>query len=147
MYHRLRYIQRNTNWTNAQIAIPNPVIEKVARQMLSNSEVQFIGLGARDSLRLEAGMCLYGHELNETITPKQAGLSWVVGTWQSIALKQDINCSVLSAKRRREEGGFLGAETILKELKNEKPVTSLRVGMLIEGSPARGTTSRLYCRD
>ncbi len=64
---------------HVQIAIPNAVIEKVARQMLSHSEVQFIGLGARDSLRLEAGMCLYGHELSETITPKQAALSWVVG--------------------------------------------------------------------
>jgi len=115
------YAQRSgyTGEDGYEIAIPNAAIEKVARQMLTFSDVQFIGLGARDSLRLEAGMCLYGHELNENITPKQAALSWVV------------------AKRRREEGGFLGAENILKELKNEKPVTSLRVGILIEGSPAR----------
>ncbi len=47
--------------------------------LTSQPDVQLIGLGARDSLRLEAGMCLYGHDLDETISPVEAGLSWVIG--------------------------------------------------------------------
>ncbi len=76
------------------------------------------GLGARDSLRLEAGLCLYGHDLNETISPVEANLNWLIG------------------KRRRESGGFLGAATIQKQLKDG--VSRKRVGFVIKkGPPAR----------
>lgn len=76
------------------------------------------GLGARDSLRLEAGLCLYGHDLDETITPVEAGLVWTIG------------------KRRRDEGGFIGADVILSQIKGG--VSRRRIGLIVEGAPARG---------
>jgi glycine cleavage system aminomethyltransferase T len=67
--------------------------------LLSTPHVLPAALGVRDSLRLESGMCLYGHDLNETITPIEASLNWLI------------------SKRRREAGGFPGAEVIQKQLK------------------------------
>jgi len=96
----------------------------LARLLLAEAPVQPIGLGARDSLRLEAGLCLYGHELDETTTPVEAGLVWSI------------------QKRRREEGGFPGAERIQQELR-EGP-KRLRVGIKPEGrAPARDGTEIL----
>jgi aminomethyltransferase len=93
----------------------------LARLLLDQPEVEPAGLGARDSLRLEAGLCLYGHELTPEITPIEAGLAWTI------------------AKRRREEGGFPGAETILRQLR-EGPARKL-VGIRPEGrTPARENT-------
>ena len=92
--------------------------EKLARLLLSDPNVEPIGLGARDSLRLEAGMCLYGHDLNPEISPVEASLNFTIG------------------KRRREEGGFAGAARIQKELADGP--ARLRVGILPEGrAPAR----------
>ncbi|KAG9084448.1 Aminomethyltransferase, mitochondrial [Ceratobasidium sp. UAMH 11750] len=88
--------------------------------------VQLTGLGARDSLRLEAGMCLYGHDLDETTTPVEAGLSWVIG------------------KSRRELGSFIGASTVLKQLK-EGP-SRRRVGFVIPEAPAR-EGAKVYAAD
>ncbi|HYU14152.1 MAG TPA: glycine cleavage system aminomethyltransferase GcvT, partial [Stellaceae bacterium] len=70
----------------------------VAERLLAEPEVAPIGLGARDTLRLEAGLCLYGHDIDETTTPIEAGLAWTIG------------------KRRRAEGGFAGAAAILRQL-------------------------------
>ncbi|MEZ5932874.1 MAG: glycine cleavage system aminomethyltransferase GcvT [Alphaproteobacteria bacterium] len=93
----------------------------LARRLLGDERVLPIGLGARDSLRLEAGLCLYGHELSEKITPIEAGLAWSIG------------------KRRREEGGFPGAEKIQAQLGNG-PARTL-VGIRPEGrAPAREGT-------
>ncbi|CAE6468650.1 unnamed protein product [Rhizoctonia solani] len=86
-------------------------------ELISKPPVQLTGLGARDSLRLEAGMCLYGNDLDETTSPVEAGLSWVIG------------------KSRKEKGGFIGAETVLKQLK--EGVTRRRVGFVIPEAPAR----------
>ncbi|KAF4610782.1 hypothetical protein D9613_007251 [Agrocybe pediades] len=99
-----------------EISIPPSHTVEVAK-LLSKSPVQLIGLGARDSLRLEAGMCLYGNDLDETTTPVEAGLSWVIG------------------KDRREKGGFIGAETVQKQLK--EGTSRRRVGLIVEGAPAR----------
>ena len=91
------------------------------RQLLADPNVAPIGLGARDSLRLEAGLCLYGHELDETVDPIEAALSWSI------------------QKRRRIEGGFPGAERIQRAL-SDGP-RRLRVGLRPEGrAPARDGT-------
>lgn len=95
--------------------------EQLARLLLDHPDVEPIGLGARDSLRLEAGMCLYGHDLTPEISPVEANLGFTIG------------------KRRREEGGFAGAERILRELADGPK--RLRVGILPEGrAPARENT-------
>lgn len=90
----------------------------IARALLDEPEVLPVGLGARDSLRLEAGLCLYGHELDETTSPIEAGLSWAL------------------PRQRRREGGFPGEERILREL-IEGP-SRVRVGIRPVGRvPAR----------
>ncbi len=85
-----------------EISMPNTHAEQLARKLLSFNEVEAIGLGARDSLRLEAGLCLYGHELNPDITPVEASLNWAL------------------SKSRRADGirpnGYLGAEKIMMQL-------------------------------
>ncbi len=94
----------------------------VAERLLAEPEVAPIGLGARDTLRLEAGLCLYGHDIDETTNPVEAGLFWTIG------------------KRRREEGGFPGAATILAGLATGP--NRRRVGIRPEGrAPAREGTA------
>ena len=85
--------------------------------LLADERVKPIGLGARDSLRLEAGLPLYGHDLDETVSPTEAGLGFAV------------------SKRRREARDFPGADRILKEHGGE--LSRLRVGLFVEGAPAR----------
>lgn len=88
------------------------------RLLLSDPAVKPIGLGARDSLRLEAGLCLYGHDIDTTTSPVEAGLNWSI------------------QRRRREEGGFPGVERIRREIQ-EGPAR-VRVGLRLEGrAPAR----------
>jgi aminomethyltransferase len=104
-----------------EISVPATDVERIARALLAEPEVLPIGLGARDSLRLEAGLCLYGHDIDETTTPIEAGLAWAIG------------------KRRRAEGGFPGADVILAQLR-DKPARR-RVGIKPEGrAPARDGT-------
>jgi aminomethyltransferase len=101
-----------------EISVPADRAVALWRLLLENPEVRPIGLGARDSLRLEAGLCLYGHDIDTTTTPVEAGLSWSI------------------QKRRREEGGFPGAERVRREL-SEGPAR-VRVGLKPEGrAPAR----------
>jgi aminomethyltransferase len=86
-------------------------------RLLSDDRVRPVGLGARDSLRLEAGLPLYGHDLDETISPTEAGLNFAI------------------SKRRREAGDFPGAERILREFAGD--LERIRVGLFVEGAPAR----------
>jgi aminomethyltransferase len=116
-----------------QISIPPSQTVEVAR-LLSKPPVQLIGLGARDSLRLEAGMCLYGTDLDETTTPVEAGLTWVIGMLLRCRACP-LSCSSILGKDRRENGGFIGATTVQQQLKDGP--TRRRVGLLIEGAPAR----------
>ena len=96
--------------------------ESVARRLLADDAVQLIGLGARDSLRLEAGLCLYGHDITAETTPVEAGLNWA-----------------LSKERRsdgKRAGGFPGADIILPQL--PKNIARRRVGLLPAGrAPVR----------
>ena len=101
-----------------EISLPAAGVEAFARALLAEPEVRPIGLGARDSLRLEAGLPLYGHDLTPAITPVEAGLSFAI------------------SKRRRVEGGFLGADIILAQLAGG--ASKRRVGLKVEGRlPAR----------
>lgn len=66
-----------------EISVPNAHAENFANMLLDQPEVKLAGLAARDSLRLEAGLCLYGHDLDETVGVGEAGLAWVVGACDS----------------------------------------------------------------
>jgi aminomethyltransferase len=101
-----------------EISVPEADAIRLAEALLAEPEVMPIGLGARDSLRLEAGLCLYGHDIDETTSPVEAGLTWSIG------------------KRRRAEGGFCGSERILSDLAGG--AVRKRVGIAPEGrAPAR----------
>jgi aminomethyltransferase len=105
-----------------EISVPAEHAEALARALLKNSDVLPIGLGARDSLRLEAGLCLYGHDIDTTTTPVEGALEWSI------------------QKSRRHGGarasGFPGADTILQQL--EKGAPRRRVGLKAEGrAPVR----------
>jgi aminomethyltransferase len=100
----------------------------IASKLVSDPTVNPTGLGARDSLRLEAGLCLYGNDLNETTNPIEAGLGWTMGPPKG---------------RRRLEGGFLGAEHILTKDGKLKPVSRKRVGIMGMKAPARDHTEIL----
>lgn len=96
-----------------EISLPNEALVEFADALCAMDEVKPIGLGARDSLRLEAGLPLYGHDLDESIDPIEGDLAFAI------------------SKRRREEGGFPGAARILGHLADGSP--RKRVGLLIEG--------------
>lgn len=96
-----------------EISVPAEAAEAVAEALCSEPEVKPIGLGARDSLRLEAGLPLYGHDLDETTTPVAADLGFAL------------------SKRRRDEGGFPGAARILAE--RAEGAATKRVGLIVEG--------------
>ena len=109
-----------------EISIPPALTVMFTTHLLESGgseRLRLAGLGARDSLRLEAGMCLYGHDLDDKITPVEAGLSWIVH------------------KDRRASGGFHGDETILSQLRpvndGGSPPEHRRVGLIVEGAPAR----------
>jgi aminomethyltransferase len=107
-----------------EISVPAEGAESLARALLAEPEVMPAGLGARDSLRLEAGLCLYGNDIDETTNPVEAALTWVIG------------------KRRRTEWNFLGAEPIRAMLENGP--ARLRVGIRPDGrAPARAGTEIL----
>lgn len=101
-----------------EISVPAAAAEALAEALLAEPQVKPIGLGARDSLRLEAGLPLYGHDLDTVTTPVEAGLAFAI------------------SKRRKLEGGFPGAEGIMAQLLGGAP--RLRVGLAVEGKlPAR----------
>lgn len=121
-----------TGMDGFEISVPNDIAEDFAAALLEHAATEWIGLGARDSLRLEAGLCLYGHELSPEISPIEAGLSWAI------------------SKSRRtggdREGGFSGDTRILNEIANG--AARARVGLLPQGrAPLRDGTELYAAQD
>jgi aminomethyltransferase len=104
-----------------EMSVPVAVAEDIAERLLRHPSVQLVGLGARDSLRLEAGLCLCGHDLGKDTTPIEAALDW----------------AIQPARRTggSRPGGFPGADVILTQL--ERGVARKRVGLRPEGRPVR----------
>jgi aminomethyltransferase len=101
-----------------EISLAAKDVLTLAETLLADPQVKPVGLGARDSLRLEAGLCLYGHDIDEETSPVEADLVWSIG------------------KRRRSEGGFIGAPRITREIRDG--AKRKRVGLRPEGrAPAR----------
>lgn len=109
-----------------EISVPPAGAERLANELLAHDAVELVGLGARDSLRLEAGLCLYGSDLDPQTTPVEAQLTWAI-----------------SKSRRRDgsrAGGFPGSDIILGQI--EEGVSRKRVGLRPEGkAPVRGGAS------
>jgi aminomethyltransferase len=104
-----------------EISIPIDSANRIVQQLLSNSAVQWAGLGARDSLRLEAGLCLYGNDIDTSTSPVEAALEWAI-----------------QAPRRRaghRPGGFPGEQAILDQL--ERGAARRRVGLSARDRPIR----------
>ena len=108
------YITRSgyTGEDGFEISVPNVIVENLIK-LLTDKDAKPIGLGARDTLRLEAGLCLYGHELNQEINPLQANLKWAI------------------SKERISKGDFIGSDIIIKQLNDG--VSKIRVGIKPEG--------------
>jgi aminomethyltransferase len=120
------YVTRSgyTGEDGFEISLPAQAAEAFARALLAQPEVKPIGLGARNSLRLEAGLCLYGNDIDTTTTPVEAGLNWAMQ-------KVRRTCGARA-------GGFPGAEKILAQLDGTAPAQRLRVGLVgLERVPVR----------
>ena len=112
------YVSRSgyTGEDGYEISVPDSHAEEVARLLLAQPEVAPIGLGARDSLRLEAGLCLYGHDMDTNTTPVEASIAWA-----------------LSKARRADgarPGGYPGADVVMRQL--AEGVAKKRVGLLVK---------------
>ncbi|MEH6470018.1 MAG: glycine cleavage system aminomethyltransferase GcvT [Halopseudomonas sp.] len=101
-----------------EISIPASEAERIARLLLAQPEIEAIGLGARDSLRLESGLCLYGHDIDTTTTPVEASLLWAI--------------SKIRRTEGERQGGFPGADIILDQIQT-KAVNRKRVGLIGQG--------------
>eukprot|EP00934_Nitzschia_sp_Nitz4_P009243 Nitzschia sp. Nitz4//scaffold218_size35881//5463//6859//NITZ4_007788-RA/size35881-processed-gene-0.8-mRNA-1//1//CDS//3329542262//9233//frame0 len=108
-----------------ELAMPSEYAVAIASKLMEDPSVNPAGLGARDSLRLEAGLCLYGHDLDETINPVMGALAWTLGGPKG---------------RRRKEQGFLGAETFLTPEGKLRKQPKKRVGIIGMKAPAREHT-------
>ncbi|XP_061621926.1 aminomethyltransferase, mitochondrial isoform X3 [Phyllopteryx taeniolatus] len=109
-----------------KISVPQSRVVELTEKLLAHSEVKLAGLGARDSLRLEAGLCLYGNDIDESTTPVEAALVWTIG------------------KRRRRARDFPGADVIVPQIKAK--TARKRVGLVSNGPPVRQHTP-ILCPD
>uniref|UniRef100_A0A3Q1F0A8 Aminomethyltransferase, mitochondrial n=1 Tax=Acanthochromis polyacanthus TaxID=80966 RepID=A0A3Q1F0A8_9TELE len=109
-----------TGEDGVEISVPKGRVVELTEKLLTNGEVKLAGLGARDSLRLEAGLCLYGNDIDETTTPVDASLVWTIG------------------KRRRQTKDFPGANIIVPQIKAK--ADRKRVGLVSSGPPVRQHT-------
>jgi len=122
------YISRSgyTGEDGFEISIKNEIVEEFAKQLI-NKGTKPIGLGARDTLRLEAGLCLYGHDIDESTNPIEANLKWAI------------------SKRRRDEGGFVGYTKIKSDMNGS--LTRLRVGVKPEGKIIAREGVKIFSED
>jgi aminomethyltransferase len=122
------YITRSgyTGEDGFEISLTNKIVESFAKTLVSKG-AKLIGLGARDTLRLEAGLCLYGQDINETTTPIEANLKWAI------------------SKRRREEGGFQGFNKIKSNINGD--LSRLRVGLKPEGKIIAREGTKVFSQD
>jgi aminomethyltransferase len=123
------YITRSgyTGEDGFEISVHESQAEALARALLAQPEVKPVGLGARNSLRLEAGLCLYGNDIDTTTTPVEAALNWAI---------QKVRRS-----GGEREGGFPGADKVLSQLKDPGSVARKRVGLVaLERIPVREHT-------
>lgn len=105
-----------------EISVKHEDVDRLVEKLLAYEAVEMIGLGARDSLRLESGLCLYGHDIDTSVSPIEAGLIWSI-----------------QKNRRRADAGYLGAERIVADISNKS--SKRLVGILPEGrAPAREHT-------
>ncbi|XP_030640460.1 aminomethyltransferase, mitochondrial [Chanos chanos] len=109
-----------TGEDGVEISVPRKDVVSLAERLLANGEVKLAGLGARDSLRLEAGLCLYGNDIDENTTPVEASLVWTIG------------------KRRRQAKDFPGANIVVPQIKAK--TQRKRVGLISTGPPVRQHT-------
>ncbi|WP_341496313.1 glycine cleavage system aminomethyltransferase GcvT [Photobacterium damselae subsp. damselae] len=98
-----------------EISVPNNKVEEIARHLVEFEEVEWIGLGARDSLRLECGLCLYSHDLTSSTTPVEASLLWAISPIRRLGGER--------------VGGFPGADVILEQIKT-KQIAQKRIGLI-----------------
>ncbi len=103
-----------------EIGMPVDELAAISAKLVDHADVEWIGLAARDSLRLEAGLSLYGQDLSEDITPHEAGLIWAI------------------AKDHRSGGEFIGADALATKIAEGRK--RMRVGLLADGRPVRGDT-------
>jgi len=122
------YITRSgyTGEDGFEISIPNELVENFAKKLITQG-VKPIGLGARDTLRLEAGLCLYGHDINESTSPIEANLKWAI------------------SKRRREEGGFVGYNKIKSDMNGS--LARLRIGVNPKGKIIAREGVKIFSKD
>ena len=122
------YITRSgyTGEDGFEISILNNMVEEFAKILIVKG-AKPIGLGARDTLRLEAGLCLYGHDINESTTPIEANLKWTI------------------SKRRREEGGFSGYNKIKSDMNGE--LSRLRIGIKPSGKIIAREGTKIFSVD
>ncbi len=112
-----------------EISVANQYAEQLACLLLAEDAVEAVGLGARDTLRLEAGLSLYGHELNETITPVEAGLQWVIK--KSFDSAQDRTFGFAQGEPYNiAQFKFPGADIILDQI--QQGAQKIRAGLLVE---------------
>ena len=111
-----------------EISLPPQNANAFCEELLDHDSVSLIGLGARDSLRLEAGLCLYGHDIDETTSPVEANLTWAI--------------QKVRRKGGEREGGFPGADRILREM--ESGTSRIRCGILPDGRGAMREGTQLF---
>ncbi len=122
------YVTRSgyTGEDGFEISLPDNLAENFAKRLIEQG-AKPIGLGARDTLRLEAGLCLYGHDISETTNPIEANLKWAI------------------SKRRREEGGFVGYSKIKSDINGK--LNRLRMGIKPEGKIIAREGVRIFSKD